>query len=168
MTDPVTPASASTRWSKALVSVVLVAVAGIAVAHDFKVGALVIDHPYALPTPGGVRNGAAYFRSISNTGAAPDRLIGASTPVATSVEFHRSKMDGNVMRMRAIDGIALPAGSDVKMRHDGELHLMLMGVKEPLTVGMRFPMVLRFEHTGELEVSVGVQKPSVRDAGHTH
>jgi copper(I)-binding protein len=48
-------------------------------AHDFKLGALRIDHPYATPTPAGARTGAAYLRTLRKPGDEPDRLIGAHT-----------------------------------------------------------------------------------------
>lgn len=132
-------------------------------AHDFKLGALRIDHPYATPTPPGASTGAAYLRTLRNTGDEPDRLIGARTPAAASVEIHRSVVDaGNVMRMRAVDGIELPPKSELQLRHGGEIHLMLIDLKAPLQNGDRFPMTLRFEKAGEREVMVWVQQP--RDA----
>ncbi|HRD98276.1 MAG TPA: copper chaperone PCu(A)C [Rubrivivax sp.] len=138
-----------------------------AAAHDFKIGPLRIDHPYATPTPPGVTTGAAYLRGIRNTGEQADRLLGASTPVAGRVEIHRSVVDTlNVMRMRAIDGIDLPPGSEQRLRHGGEHHLMLIDLKSPLKPGDRFPMTLRFEKAGEREVMVWVQQP--RDAAGTH
>ncbi|MFY7856996.1 MAG: copper chaperone PCu(A)C, partial [Rubrivivax sp.] len=102
-------------------------------AHDFKLGPLRIDHPYATPTPAGAANGAAYLRGIRNTGDQPDRLVGASTPAARTVEIHRSVVDAqNVMRMRAIEGIDLPPKAELRLRHGGEHHLMLIGLKQPL------------------------------------
>lgn len=136
-------------------------------AHDFRLGALRIDHPYATPTPAGATTGAAYLRTLRNTGTQPDRLVGASTPAARAVEIHRSEIDAqNVMRMRAIDGIALPPGSEVRLRHGGEHHLMLIDLKAPLKDGDRFPLTLRFERAGEREVMVWVQQP--RDAAGAH
>lgn len=136
-------------------------------AHGFDLGPLRIDHPYATPTPPGAGTGAAYLRGIRNTGAQPDRLIGASTPVAREVEIHRSVVDANnVMRMRAIDGLTVPAKGEVRLRHGGEHHLMLIGLKAPLKDGDRFPMTLRFEKAGEREVMVWVQQP--RDAAGAH
>lgn len=136
-------------------------------AHDFKLGPLRIDHPYATPTPAGATTAAAYLRTLRNTGDQPDRLIGASTPAARRVEIHRSVIDAsNVMRMRAIDAVDLPAKSEQKLRHGGELHLMLIDVKAPLKDGDRFPMTLRFEKAGEREVMVWVQQP--RDAAGSH
>lgn len=150
---------------------VLVITAVPARAHDFKLGALRIDHPYATPTPAGARTGAAYLRTLRNTGDEPDRLIGARTPAAGSVEIHRSVVDANnVMRMRAVEGIDLPRRSELQLRHGGEFHLMLIDLKAPLQNGDRFPLTLRFEKAGEREVMVWVQQP--RDAaaasGHRH
>jgi len=140
-----------------------------AAAHDFRLGPLRIEHPYATPTPPGASNGAAYLRAMRNTGDQPDRLIGASTPVARTVEIHHSVVDAqNVMRMRAIDGIALPPGTEVRLRHGGEHHLMLLGLKQPLLVGDRFPLTLRFERAGEREVMVWVQQPRVSAGVHEH
>lgn len=151
------------RFRLGIATLLLVAFAacvGPVAAHDFKLGPLRIDHPYATPTPPGAANGAAYLRGIRNTGDRPDRLVGASTPVARTVEIHRSVVDAqNVMRMRAIEGIDLPAKSEVQVRHDGEHHLMLIGLKQPLKDGERFAMTLRFEKAGEREVMVWVQQP---------
>ncbi len=136
-------------------------------AHGSRVGDLVVDHPYATPTPAGARNGAAYLRGLKNLGAQADRLVGASTPRAAAVEFHRSTRDGDVMRMRALDAIDVPAGAALTLRHDGDTHLMLVGLTEPLRDGQRFPLRLRFERAGEIEVTVWVQTP--RDGGtHRH
>jgi len=138
-------------------------------AHDYKLGALRIDHPYAVPTPAGARTGAAYLRTLRNTGDEPDRLIGARTPTADSVEIHRSAVDaGSVMRMRAVDGIDLPPRSELQLRHGGEFQLMLMDLKAPLQNGDRFPLTLRFERAGEREVMVWVQQPRDAAAAPVH
>src|SRR5689334_10090508 len=97
-------ASLRQRAFAMLVAACLAVMVGPLAAHDFRLGPLRIDHPYAIPTPTGAVNGAAYLRSIRNTGDAPDRLIGASSPVARTVEIHRSVVDTTqVVRMRAID-----------------------------------------------------------------
>lgn len=148
------------------------ALAGTAAAHDFKLGPLRIDHPYATPTPAGAKTGAAYLRTLRNTGDQADRLVGASTPAARAVEIHRSVVDAqNVMRMRAIDGIDLPPQAELKLRHGGEYHLMLIDLKAPLKEGDRFAMTLRFEKAGQREVMVWVQQPrssGANDSRHHH
>jgi copper(I)-binding protein len=143
--------------------------AGTAHAHDFKAGDLRIDHPYATPTVPGQTTGAVYLRTLRNTGDEADELLGASTLAAAAVELHRMQMDGNVMRMRAVDGIALPPHSELTVRHQQTegYHLMLQGLKQPLTDGDRFAVTLRFRRAGEHTVNVWVQKP--RSVGaHNH
>jgi copper(I)-binding protein len=139
---------------------------GPVLAHDFKAGDIVIDHPYATPSLPGTRNGAVYFRGLRNTGRQADRLVGVHTAAAGSVEVHRMVMDGDVMRMGALDTLAIPAGGELPFRHGGQYHLMLLDLKSPLVVGDRFKLTLRFERGGEREVSVWVQQP--RDSGHRH
>ncbi len=130
-----------------------------ALAHGSKAGAVRIDHPYSTPTPPGVRSGAVYFRTLSNTGKQPDRLLSAETPVAAKVEFHEMKMVGDIMKMRALPAIDLAPGQAIALRHGGELHIMLIDLRKPLQEGDRFPVTLTFERGGKEEVMVWVQKP---------
>jgi copper(I)-binding protein len=139
-------------------------------AHSFTVGEIKIDHPYAPPTPGGVKNGAVYFRAIENSGKKPDRLLSARAQVAERVELHRMQMDGAVMRMREVEAILLPTGPGPSFRHgqSDAYHLMLINLKAPLKEGDRFPVWLRFENAGEKEVTVWVQKPKGASSDHHH
>lgn len=78
------------------------------------------------------------------TSGAGGRLVGASSPWAEAVEVHEMKMDGNVMRMRALaDGLELPPGETVELRSGGH-HLMVLGLKRPLANDHELPLVLRF------------------------
>lgn len=144
--------------------------AGAAQAHGFSAGEVSIDHPYALPTPPGARTGAVYFRAIRNGARQPDRLVGASTPVAERVELHESAVDGaGVMRMREITALELPPRKALQLRHGGGFHLMLMGLKSPLENGERFALRLTFERGGEAEVMVWIQQPKDAKGGeHRH
>ena len=72
------------------------------------------------------------------------RLVGASSPVAGVVEVHEMKREGDVMRMRAIDGLELPAGRAVKLEPGG-YHVMLIGLEKPLAPGASVPITLTFE-----------------------
>lgn len=143
-------------------------------AHDTKVGDLVIDHPYATPSLAGAATGAVYFRAIRNTGAEADQLLAARTPVAAAVSLHHMQMEGDVMRMRAVPAIDLPARSEVRLRHGsaaaaaGGHHLMLQGLKAPLRDGDRFALTLTFQRAGEREVMVWVQTPKANAADPAH
>ncbi|MGB4060612.1 MAG: copper chaperone PCu(A)C [Burkholderiaceae bacterium] len=141
-------------------------------AHGVKAGDLAIDHPYATPSRPGMTTGAVYFRAIKNNGTEPDRLLSARTPAAATVELHRMEMEGDVMRMRAVPAVDLPANTEVRLRHgtpNGH-HLMLLGLKAPLKDGDRFPVTLTFQRAGEREVMVWVQTPrnSKKEAEHAH
>ena len=139
-------------------------------AHDFRAGQLVIDHPYATPSLAGTPNGAAYLRGIRNRGTAPDRLVAASTPVAERVELHEITTEGDVMRMREVPAIDLPAGQEVQLRHGQRYHLMLINLRQPLKVGDRFDLTLKFEKAGETTVKAWVQQPRTQgsESGHKH
>jgi len=140
-----------------------------ATAHDFRVGDLRIDHPYALPTPVGATTGAVYFRGIRNEGRQPDRLLGASTPRAESVQLRRAVKDGGAVRMDPLDALEIAPGAQLRLRHDGDVHLTLVGLRAPLKDGERFALTLRFERAGVREVVVWVQKPRVSGvSGHRH
>ena len=136
-------------------------------ADDFKAGAVTIGHSYARATAAGQTVGGSYFK-LQNKGG-NDRLVAASAKVSASVEIHEMKMEGDVMRMRQVDGIALPAGQTVELRPGG-LHLMIIGLKAPLKAGDKFPMKLRFEKAGEVEVMVNVEAPAAAAtaSGHQH
>jgi copper(I)-binding protein len=70
-------------------------------------------------------------------------LVGAASPAAKTVEVHEMKMDGNVMRMRAVSAIELPAMKNVELKPGG-YHIMLMGLTQPLKAGEKVPLTLRF------------------------
>jgi hypothetical protein len=142
-------------------------------AHDFKAGALRIDHPYATPSRPGMTTGSVYFRGIRNTGATADRLLSVTTPVAGRVEIHRMRLlpgvQGEVMQMRAVPSLDIPAGATVVMKHgspDGH-HLMLLDLKSPLQDGDRLALTLNFEKAGSHVVKVWVLTPRTTGAGHS-
>ena len=142
-----------------------------AVANPVDAGDLRIAQPFARPSVASQKAGAAYL-TIDNRGSKADKLIGASTPVAASVELHTMHMDGNIMRMREVTAIELQPGAKLAMKPGDGYHLMLMGLKQPLKAGDKFPLTLNFERAGKVEVSVDVGEPgkagAAKAAGHHH
>ena len=126
-----------------------------AFAHGFKVGAIEIEHPWARATADGAANGAAYM-VLKNEGKTADRLVSVATPAAAKVELHAHIDDNGVMRMREVGAIDLGADATVKLAPGG-LHVMLLGLKEPLKKGKAFPLTLTFEKAGSVTVQVAVQ-----------
>ncbi|MFY9476643.1 MAG: copper chaperone PCu(A)C [Aquabacterium sp.] len=111
------------------------------------------------------QSGTGGFMSLRSPTAAL-QLVGFSTPVAGTAELHEMTMDGNVMRMRPVDGLDLPAGQTVELKPGGH-HLMLMALKRPLTAGSTVPLVLRFKTPDGklLEQKVAVPVRSAAPAG---
>lgn len=152
------------RFLMALASACTMALAP-ALANDYRLGPLVVDHPWARPTLPGQRAGGGYL-SIHNTGTTADRLLGGSMPGAAAVEVHEMRMDGDVMRMRELKALDIPAGRLVKLEPGG-LHLMLTGLKAPLKIGDKLPLELRFEKAGAIAVVLHVQsKPAPAADAH--
>jgi copper(I)-binding protein len=141
------------------------AIATSAAAHEYKVGALTIDHPWARASAGNAKNGAAYM-TITNDGPEPDRLLSATTPAAAMAELHVHIMDSDgVMKMRPVEAIELAPGEATALAPGG-LHLMLMGLSAPLIEDQSFPLTLVFEAAGRIEVSVTIA--SVATMHETH
>jgi copper(I)-binding protein len=124
-------------------------------AQEYKLGTLVIEHPWARPSA--AETGAAYF-VIHNKGDAADALLRVETDAARQAEIHDMMMDGTVMRMRKLDKLEIPAGKSVSVAPGG-LHIMLIGLKAPLKAGDEFSARLVFEKAGSVDVSVQVQTP---------
>lgn len=118
---------------------------------------------WARPTVPGQQGGGGY---LTLTSPAADRLIGGSTPVAQRFELHTMAMKGDVMEMRQVDAIDLPAGKKVELKPGG-LHVMFIGLKAPLKVGDKVPVTLKFEKAGELKVDFQVAHKAA-EAGHKH
>ena len=88
-------------------------------------------------------------------------LKSAASPVAGTVEIHEMKMDGNVMRMKAVPQLEVPAGKTVELGPSG-YHVMLMGLKKPLAKGDKVPLKLHFEGRDKKSQDVELQV-EVRD-----
>ncbi|MBU3589232.1 copper chaperone PCu(A)C [Polynucleobacter sp. 80A-SIGWE] len=124
-----------------------------AYAQNAKVGSLQIENAYTRSTvPGQMAAGG--FMKIENKGGV-DLLVSASSPVAGEVQLHEMAMEGNVMKMRQVKDIPVPAGGAVELKPGG-MHLMFMNIKAPLTAGETVPVKLKFAKAGEVEVKMPV------------
>jgi copper(I)-binding protein len=98
-------------------------------------------------------------------------LVAAASPVAKIVEIHEMKMEGGVMKMGAVERLALPAGRTVELKPGG-YHVMLMDLKQPLKEGETVPVTLTFEDKAgrktTLEVKVPVRALTAGGSGPVH
>lgn len=142
----------------------LIRIAGEAKPTAMKVGGISIEQPFARATP--AKMGGA-FMTLVNAGGNGDKLIKAASPVAESVELHTHVKEGEVMRMRPVDGIDIAAGGRTALE-PGSYHVMLIGLKQPLKEGATFPLTLTFEKAGTVTIAVPVVKPGANAGAAEH
>lgn len=124
-----------------------------------------VTNVWARSTAPGQNVGAAYLNIVSN---APAALVKAESPAAKVVELHEMKMEGDVMKMRAVPKIDLPAGKEVKLEPGG-LHVMLIDIKQPLKVGEKVPLTLVVEAGGKTEkLNVSAEVMDAKGGDHRH
>lgn len=111
------------------------------------------------------RHGAVYLTLTGREGG--DRMIGASSPVATKVELHETVMEGGVMKMREVPALAIPSGAIITLQPSG-LHIMLLNLKQPLKEGESVPLTLVFEKAGEVATTAQVTKAGAMAPGPDH
>jgi len=117
---------------------------------------ITVEQPWARATPAGAKTGAVYM-TLDNKSGTADRLTGASSDVADKLQIHEMKVENGVMQMREIaGGLPIPASGSVTLK-PGSYHVMLIGLKKPLTAGEKFPLTLTFEKAGNISVTVPVQ-----------
>lgn len=132
-------------------------VLGIGVAAQAQTPAaslITVEHPWARATPLRAKTGAAYM-TLMNNGPSSDRLLGASTSLADKVQFHKATEENGIARMRELRVIEIPPGDKLILK-PGDIHVMMVGLKEPLIEGKTFPLTLEFERAGKISVVVSI------------
>ncbi|MES2415832.1 MAG: copper chaperone PCu(A)C [Pseudomonadota bacterium] len=115
-----------------------------------------VDKAWARATVQGQRGTGAF---MNLTASEATKLVGISTPVAGVAEVHEMKMDGDVMKMRAVPGgLDLPAGKTVELKSGG-YHLMLMDLKAPLAKDSTVPLTLLFRNAKGIESKLNITVP---------
>jgi hypothetical protein len=129
-----------------------------------------IKDAWARATVQGQTATGAFMKLTAKEGS---KLVAVSSPVAGVAEVHEMKMDGGVMKMRAVQGgLDLPVGKAVELKPGG-YHVMLMDLKVALQKDTTIPMTLVFkdakgvETRSELKVPVSAAAPAnAADMGH--
>lgn len=83
-------------------------------------------------------------------------LIEAHTPVAARVEIHAMNREDNVMKMRPLTGLELPAGKTVELRPGGN-HIMLMDLIKPLGKGDIVPITLVVKDINQKQLTIEIK-----------
>jgi copper(I)-binding protein len=119
---------------------------------------------------GTVRDQMATGAFMQLKSASKAKLVEANSPVAGVVEIHEMKMENNVMRMRAVPALDLPAGQTVELKPGG-FHVMLMDLKRQLKEGETVPVTLVIEAAGkreQVEVKAAVRAPTAANDTKKH
>jgi hypothetical protein len=120
-----------------------------------------VAEPWIRGTVHGQMATGAFMRITSQQ---PAKLLEAASPVAGVVEIHEMAMEGNVMRMRAVPALELPAGRAVELKPGG-YHVMLMDLKRTLKEGESVPVTLLVERGDKrerIDLAVPVRAPAAR------
>jgi copper(I)-binding protein len=133
-----------------------------ALAHEYKLGDLVIDHPVTYETAQNALAAGGYL-TITNNGTEPDRLLAAESGFDQTM-LHLSETKDGIASMTHMSAVDIPAGETVVFMPGG-LHVMFMGLGgDALTAGEKIPATLVFEKAGRIDVEFNVE---VRDAADT-
>ena len=133
-----------------------------------QTAAVKVEGAWARASVQGQKGTGAFMRLTAQDGA---RLVRAESPAAGVTEVHEMKMDGDVMKMRAIPALDLPAGKTVELKPGG-YHVMLMDLKQQVKEGDTVPLTLVIEGPDGKRESVEVKAPvralnaSAQPAGH--
>lgn len=114
-----------------------------------------IQGAWARATVQGQKATGAFMTLTAKEGG---RLVGVASPVAAVAEVHEMAMEGDVMKMRAVAALELPAGKAVELK-PGSYHIMLMDLKLPLQKDTTIPLTLTFKNAKGVESKSEIKVP---------
>lgn len=120
-----------------------------------QVPAVKVDGAWARATVQGQKGTGAFMNITAKHGT---RLVGVSSPVAGVAEVHEMKLENDIMKMRAVPVLDLPAGQTVSLKPGG-YHVMLQDLKAPLAKDSTVPVTLRFKDAKGVESKLDLVLP---------
>jgi periplasmic copper chaperone A len=141
-------------------------IAGAASAENFSIDSIEITNPWIRATPRGAGVAGAYM-TIVNKGTEAERLMGGSIAGVSRFEVHRMVMDGNVAKMRPVQGgLEIRPGQSVALTPDS-FHVMLIGLKQQFQQGQHVKGTLEFQKAGKVDVEFTVESMGATGPGHS-
>ena len=134
------------------------------VQAETAASSVTVSDAYARAVPPGQPNSAS-FMTLHNNSAADHALLGAGSAAAEAVELHTHSMKDGMMQMRRVEKIDIPAGAETRLQPGG-LHVMLIGLKQPLHPGEAVSLSLQFDDGSTLDVSAPVRKLQMKMMKH--
>jgi copper(I)-binding protein len=165
------------RFSGATGTLAIAALIGVAAglaspasaAGDYDLGSIHISQPWSRATPKGAASGVGYM-TITNKGAAPERVSCVSDDASGQCQIHNMTMEGGVMKMRPAEGgLEIKPGESVTLKPGGN-HMMFLALKHPLEQGQSVKVTLKFDHAGTIDVdypvlAIGAPAPGASAGG---
>lgn len=111
---------------------------------------LTLSNAWCRATPQGV-TATSCFLTVNNNSAREERLTGGASSAVETIEVQETFVDGNVMRMRRVDALTIPARGNVQLS-PGSYVLRLNGLKGPAVAGGVIPTELAFERAGRQQI----------------
>ena len=139
-------------FAKAGLVVALTVATGLAAAQT---AAVKVEGAWARATVQGQKGTGAFMNLTAKEGT---RLVGVSSPAAGVAEVHEMKMENDIMKMRPVPSLDLPAGQTVQLKPGG-YHVMLMDLKAPLANSSTVPVTLRFKNAKGVESKLDLVLP---------
>ncbi len=140
--------------------------AALAQTSDRSIGPLTVVQPWSRATAPSQKAGGVFLR-IENAGDQPDRLIAAESGLADVTSLHTMIREGDVMKMRPIEGgIEVPANGHAELAPGGK-HVMLIGLRQQLVKDTTIPLTLIFERAGRLQIEAVVEAAGSRGPAPT-
>lgn len=142
-----------------------------ALAQTRTSSGLEISGAWTRATPPGAKVAGGYVK-VTNTGTAPDRLVGGKFALSERVEIHSMSMSDGIMKMEQVSGgLEIKPGETVQLKPGG-LHLMFMGLSSDVKQGKPIAGALKFEKAGDVAVEfavapLGAKSPDAH-SGHDH
>jgi hypothetical protein len=127
-------------------------------------GAISIVEPWVMEVPD-VQKITAAFMKIKNPSESAEFLIGVSSDASKSAEMHQMLVENDVMKMRRIDSIEIPAGGEVELKRGG-LHIMMIDLTKAIRSEDTVNVTLEFKNAGPITIPVTVKKLEENHANH--
>ena len=138
-------------------------------AGDYDFGKIHIAQPWARATPKGASTGAGYM-TVTNNGTVPDRVSCVSSDASAQCQIHAMTVEDGVMKMRPVEGgLEIKPGETVTLKPGG-VHVMFLGLRQPLQQGKTVKTTLKFDNAGTLDldltiVAIGAAAPGMPASG---
>jgi periplasmic copper chaperone A len=163
------PLRSAATGALAIAAFLAVLISPAAAAGDYDLGSIHISQPWSRATPKGAASGAGYM-TITNKGAAPERVSCVSDDASGQCQIHSMTMEGGVMKMRPVEGgLEIKPGESVMLKPGGN-HMMFLALKHPLEQGQTVKVTLKFDHAGTIDVdypvlAIGAPAPGASAGG---